>query len=222
MTVNENLVASEVIDWRDPRVREFVNETTAGQEDPKEKVVALYSAVRDTIRYDPYRLELSVCGMKASATLKKGYGWCVSKAVLLAACCRAVGVPARLGFGDVKNHMSSKRLMARMGTDVFYWHGYTEILLADRWVKATPAFNRSLCEKLGIAVLEFDGERDSILQMHDRTGHRYMEYLRQRGSFDDLPLKEIRATFERHYPRILATEEADFASEAADYSQTIR
>jgi len=216
MTKNlENLAVTPALDWRHPLVGRFVRSHAPSSMTEREKALSLYSAVRDGIRYDPYRLDLSVEGMRASATIEKGYGWCVSKAVLLAACCRAVGIPARLGFGDVKNHMSSERLRQRMKSDVFYWHGFTEILLDNRWLKATPAFNRGLCEKVGIAPLEFDGTRDSIFHEYDRAGNRYMEYLRQRGSYADLPLEEILATFNRHYPSLLAGTGGDFEKEAS-------
>jgi len=216
MTKNlENLAVTPALDWRHPLVGRFVRSHAPLSMTEREKALSLYSAVRDSIRYDPYRLDLSVEGMRASVTIEKGYGWCVSKAVLLAACCRAVGIPARLGFGDVKNHMSSERLRQRMQSDVFYWHGFTEILLDDRWLKATPAFNRELCEKVGIAPLEFDGTRDSIFHEYDGAGNRYMEYLRQRGTYADLPLEEILATFRRHYPGLLAETGGDFEKEVS-------
>lgn len=212
---SETLSATPAIDWRHQVVGDFVARHISKEMTELEKVVALYSAVRDEIRYDPYRIDLSLDGMKASTTLEKGYGWCVTKAVLLAACCRAVGVPARLGFGDVKNHMSTERLRLRMQTDVFYWHGYTEVFLNDRWVKATPAFNRSLCEKQGLLPLEFDGCHDSIFHPYDQAGNRYMEYLHQRGSYDDLPLAEIVATFKSHYRQLLDEADGDFELETA-------
>jgi transglutaminase-like putative cysteine protease len=163
--------------------------------------VALYYAVRDGFRYDPYRIDLSPAGMKASAVLANGYGWCVPKAALLAAACRAAAIPARVGFADVRNHLATERMRRLMQTDVFYWHGYAEILLENRWVKATPAFNLELCERFGLLPLEFDGRTDSLYHPFDRQGHRHMEYVAQRGSFDDVPLDRMVADFARLYPR---------------------
>jgi transglutaminase-like putative cysteine protease len=209
------LAATPALDWQHPAVMAFAERHRVSDEESWQTAVALYLAVRDGIRYDPYRLDLTIDGMKASTTLVHGYGWCVPKAVLLAACCRACGIPARLGFGDVKNHMTTSRLRERMGTDIFHWHGYTEIWLEDRWIKATPAFNAELCGKLNVAPLEFDGRQDSLLQPIDNSGHRYLEYLRQRGSFTDLPLTQIIATFGRRYPRLLAGADGDFSAEVA-------
>ena len=199
---SESLAPTRIIDSDHPSVREFAAARTAGATTPVERAVRLYYAVRDGIRYDPYQATVDESELRASATLARGHGWCVSKAVLLAAACRAVGVPARLGFADVRNHLSTARMREQMQTDVFYWHGYTSLRLtaADRWLKATPAFNIELCQKFGLLPLEFDGERDSIFHPADREGRRHMEYVRERGEYSDLPLAEIRATFRERYP----------------------
>ena len=133
--------------------------------------------MRDNIRYDPYQIELTREGLKASTTIRTGLGWCVSKAILLAATLRHKGIPAALGYADVKNHLSTKRLREVMGTDVFMWHGYTSILLEKKWVKATPAFNIELCEKFRILPLNFNGRADSIYHPFDKDGREHMEYL---------------------------------------------
>ena len=67
-------------------------------------------------------------------------GYCVQKAVLLAAVCPAQSISARLGFADVRNHLSTEKMRAHMKTDTFYWHGYTSIFLDVVWFKSTPAF----------------------------------------------------------------------------------
>ena len=85
-------------------------------------------------------------------------------------------------------------------TDVFLWHGYTELWLDGAWVKATPAFNIELCERFGLLPLEFDGRSDSLYHPFDRAGHRHMEYVHQRGSYDDVPLAQIKADFAAAYP----------------------
>jgi transglutaminase-like putative cysteine protease len=127
----------------------------------------------------------------------------VAKAALLAAASRAVGLPSRLGFADVRTHLTTERMRRAMGTDLFVFHGYAELYLEGRWVKATPAFNRTLCERFDVAPLEFDGRHDSLFQQADRQGHRYMEYVRDRGQFDDLPLATIHAAFVEHYPALM-------------------
>ena len=180
-------------------VARFARECAGDADSDTEQAIRLYYRVRDQIRYDPYRIDLSIEGMKASRTLESGHGWCVSKAVLLAASCRAIGIPARLGFADVRNHLSTERMRQRMATDIFYWHGYTEMLLRGKWVKATPAFNIELCEKFRLLPLEFDGENDSLYHPYDADGNRHMEYVNHRGVYADLPLEEIIETFQEKY-----------------------
>lgn len=198
-----------------PGVRDFAGRAMGDAADPRERAVRLYYATRDQIRYDPYRLELSVDALKASAVLMSARGWCVNKAVLLAALCRAAGIPARLGYADVRNHLSTERMRQTMQTDTFYYHGYTAILLDGRWVKATPAFNLSLCEKFGLQPLEFDGREDSIYHPFDLAGNRHMEYLQLRGEFDDVPLADIRRNFAEHYPHMARLDEGDFDQDVA-------
>jgi transglutaminase-like putative cysteine protease len=118
----------------------------------------------------------------------------VGKAALLAAAARALGIPARVGFADVRNHLCTPRLRAWMGSDVFYFHGDAELFVRDRWVKATPAFDRALCERFGVPALPFDGVTDSLFQPCDRGGRRHLEYLRARGSYADVPAAEIMRT----------------------------
>jgi len=205
------LEPSDTIDSDHETIRRFASHTTQDANTPAEKATQLYDAVRDGIRYDPYGIDLSIEGLRASNTLKAGRGWCVSKAVLLAAACRAVGIPARLGFADVRNHLSTERMRAQMQTDVFFWHGYTSIYLHDSWVKATPAFNIELCDRFGLKPLAFDGKTDAIYHPFDLQGNRHMEYLRQRGEFQDVPIDRIRETFLKAYTLTSPGTGTDFA-----------
>ena len=172
----------------------------SGADDATEVAVTLFRAVRDGIRYDPYGTSRDPADYRASAIAGSTSNWCVPKAVLLTAAARRVGIPARLGFADVRNHLTSEKLQATMGTDVFAWHGYSELLLAGRWLKVSSAFNIELCERFGVMALDFDGSEDALMHPFDQSGRRHMEYVRQRGSFDDLPLEQIFATFDELYP----------------------
>ena len=212
--MQEFLCATGYIDSDHTAVQAYATRHSAGKTGDRQQAVSLYYAVRDEIRYNPYSLDLSVRGMRASSVLEHGEGWCVNKAILLAACCRYLGIPARLGFADVINHLTTAKLREKMGSDVFKWHGYTEIWLAGRWVKATPAFNIALCEKAGLQPLEFDGIHDSIYHEFDKAGNKHMEYQHYRGEYADLPIEAIAATFECEYnftqsQAALATEDSE-------------
>jgi transglutaminase-like putative cysteine protease len=206
---------SVMIDADHPAVAAFAEQACAGASDMRERVRRLYHAVRDGFRYDPYKVDLSVEGLKASRVLADGHGWCVPKAALLAAACRAVRVPARVGLADVRNHLSTARLREVMGTDMFYRHGYTAILVDGRWVKATPAFNIELCQKLGLRPLEFDGSADSIYHPFDLASRRHMEYVTMRGEFDDIPRNDLLQVFAEHYPNMPRLDKHDWDRDIA-------
>lgn len=207
------------IDSNHPEVRAFAETTTARVTDDTEKAVRLYYAVRDGIPYDPYFVGEAPRFYQASACLRAERGFCIPKAALLAAAARAVSVPARVGYADVRNHLTTKKLFELVGGDVFYWHGFTELYLEGRWVRATPAFNLGLCERFGVHPLEFDGRRDSLFHEYDRAGRRHMEYIDYHGHYADVPFETIVALFRRLHPRWLELgargQARDFAGEAA-------
>ena len=197
------LEPSDFVDSDAPSVVAFARRVSGDEPHEVGKAVRLYYAVRDGIVYTPYCDFRSPETYRASACLERGSGFCVAKAALLAAAARAAGIPARLGFADVRNHLCTPRLRALMGGDLFYYHGYVELYLQGRWVKATPAFDRALCERFGVRPLEFDGRDDSLFHPYDRAGRRHMEYIRDRGPQHDVPMTDIVATFEREYPSLV-------------------
>jgi transglutaminase-like putative cysteine protease len=210
------LKPTRFIDSDAASIREFARATITGERDDVGRVIALYRAVRENVLYDPYLDVSNPASYRASEILALGRGYCIGKASLLAAAARAAGVPARVGYADVRNHMTSPRLFELLGTDVFVWHSYADLHVDGRWVKATPTFNASLCDRLGVSVLEFDGRNDSLFQQFDRSGRRHMEYLHDRGTFMDVPFELILDDFRKHYPALLAKAglPGDFQAEA--------
>lgn len=204
------------IDSDEPSVAAFARERAGDAATPAARAVRLYYAVRDELPYDPYDIDLTPQGFRASRCLAAGRGFCITKAGLLAAAARSLGVPARVGFADVRNHLATARLRQMMGTDVFYYHGYAELYLDGRWVKATPAFNIELCRKFRVRPLEFDGRHDSIFHPFDADNRRHMEYVAERGFYADIPFAEIEHIFRTYYPGLVkAGPSGDFAAEAA-------
>lgn len=201
--MNEYLASGRYIDSVHPAVAGFAQRNIQGK-DERERAVSLYYAVRDKIRYNPF-LDFSKPEVfRASAVLEAGEGFCIGKAALLAACARAAGIEARVGFADVKNHLTTPRLAETMGSDLFVYHGYTELRIEGRWVKATPAFNLALCTRFRVKPLEFDGREDSIFHPFDEDERRHMEYLRDRGVYADVPVDEIQRAFREAYPKFYA------------------
>lgn len=162
----------------------------------------LFAAVRDEIRYDPYVDFTDPETFRASSVLAAGRGYCVGKAALFAALCRASGIPAKFGLADVKNHLATPRLLEAVGSDLFAYHGYVELRVDGRWLKASPTFNSSLCAKFGVPPLEFSGREDALLQAFNTAGHAFMTYVADHGTSLDVPAKFLRAEMQRMYPRL--------------------
>jgi transglutaminase-like putative cysteine protease len=185
------LMPTSIIDSDHKLIQEFAKEVIGEKEDPVEKAVRLYLAVRDGIRYDPYSPFYLPEHYRASYVLKRGRSFCVPKASLLCALARASGIPARLGLADVRNHLLTRQLFDFMGSDLFVYHGFVELFLEGKWVKATPAFNKELCEKHRVPPLEFNGREDSLFQPYNLEKQKFMEYVAFRGTFWDVPVEEI-------------------------------
>ena len=100
------------IDSGDTAIQAFARKAIGKAQTTKDKAIALYRAVRDSIQYDPYLDFLDPGVFRASAVLDAGKGFCVGKSAVLAAAARATGIPARPGYADVRNHLTSQRLKA--------------------------------------------------------------------------------------------------------------
>ncbi|MCR9140655.1 MAG: transglutaminase-like domain-containing protein [bacterium] len=198
------LASTYFLDHADPAIQAFVAEHTEAGADRQSNAVRLYFAVRDGLRYNPYKVSLEHNAYRISRVVALRQSYCIPKAMLFAGVCRAIGVPARLGFGDVKNHLSSERLIDFLGTDLFAYHGYAEVYLNDRWVQATPAFDRVLCRKFGVAPLDFNGEEDSLFQEFAGDGHKFMEYINYHGTSADLPFDWLMQGMTAAYPKVFA------------------
>ncbi|MGB6119481.1 MAG: transglutaminase family protein [Mesorhizobium sp.] len=197
------LQSTHFIDTDHPRIRAFVEEHAGGGSE-EERAVRLTHAVRDAVAYDMWSFGLDEKDFIASNVLDASSAFCVPKAVALAAVARAAGIPARIGFADVKNHLTNPRIDEMMeGDDTFRWHAYTSLFVGGKWVKATPAFDMTLCQRHGVKPLVFNGRDDSIFHEFDETGRKHMEYVRFIGEFDDMPFEEFSTEMRRAYPRML-------------------
>lgn len=169
---------------------------------PKEKAIAIYEKIRDGWRYNAYNTSLSKEDFKASNIFKRKEAHCVDKAILLTACLRKNNIPARIRFAKVKNHIATEKFEAYMGTNIMVPHGIVELLLNNKWIKVVPAFNKTLCEKLNVEVLEFDGENDAIFQSYDKDKNLFMEYIEDYGHFDDVPHQLFVELLQVNYPKL--------------------
>ncbi|WP_285729276.1 transglutaminase-like domain-containing protein [Nocardiopsis sp. ATB16-24] len=192
------------LDHQSPEVQDFVDRTLPDRDlPPVEAAVRLHDAVRDGIRYEVYGADLSREGLRASAILRRGQGFCVHKSIVYAAAVRAVGIPSRLVYGDVRNHLASQRLLDIMGGSLFTFHALVSVRLDGSWIRATPVFNTLLCRLYGIKPLEFDGRSDSYYHPFDTQGRRHMEFVRWRGEYDDFPYDTVVDGITANHPRLV-------------------
>jgi len=171
-------------------------------------LIGFYYIVRDTILYNPYNFKVNRHDYKASNIIDFKKTYCIPKAILFTTIARKLGFPAKIGFADVKNHLSSKRLIEFLQSEIFAFHGYSEIYVykedptMGKWIKATPAFDKYLCEKFNVHPLDFDGENDSIFHPFDKEGRKFMEYVHERGSFSDFPFEYLIKGLQESYPHL--------------------
>jgi transglutaminase-like putative cysteine protease len=193
------LTPTPIIDSDHPSIQDYARNAKGESPDPVEIAVRLYFAVRDGIRYDPYSPFYLPEHYRASYVLIRGRSFCVPKASLLCALGRACGIPSRVGLADVRNHLTTRQLIDFMGSDLFVCHGFAEFYLDGKWVKATPAFNRELCERHHVPPLEFNGREDSLFQPYNLQNQRFMQYVAFRGVYADVPVGEIVAAWKKAY-----------------------
>ena len=186
------LSATSIIDSDSKSIIDYAQTITESvDKDPISKAICLYYAVRDGIWYDPYTPFYRPEHYRSSVVLKRGRAFCIGKASLLCALGRACGIPSRVGFADVHNHLATKQLIEYLGSDIFTYHGFVEFFLDGKWVKATPAFNKELCRKAKVTPLEFNGREDSIFQPYNEEKKLFMQYIKDHGTYADIPVDQI-------------------------------
>ena len=188
------------IDCEEESIKEKAQTLNRDQGTPVDKAKALFYFVRDEIKYNPYVPLYTLEDNKASATLQRGEGYCVQKAILLAALARASGIPTKLGFADIRNYILPKKIADAMrGKNLFVYHGYVAFYLNRKWIKATPAFDLEMCEKYRIIPVDFDGRNDAQFHRYNLDGKLHIEYVRDHGYFDGLPWEKLLKERAKHY-----------------------
>lgn len=198
------LAPTRFVDSSSSEVREFVASSLEGAGDlsQTDKAIRLFDAIRDRIRYNPFDIGTTADEYRASRIVGKPSNYCVPKAILLTAALRAAGIPAAVGFADVRNHLNSPKLAELMGTDLFIYHGYVAVWLDGRQFKVTPAFNTEMCVQFGVRQLVFDGKSDALFHEFDANSQRHMQYVNDRGWFADPPIEQLLQDFRATYPKL--------------------
>lgn len=200
----ETLKPTFFLDYEHPSIQNKAKELIEGisEDDDIGKAIKLFYFVRDQIRYsvrnarESYNKE----NWKSSLTLETGFAFCIPKAILLASLARAVGIPSRLHFVDIVNHMTSERLKKDMKSNLFIFHGFVELFLDGRWVEANCAFDKELCLRKNFPAVDFDGKRDGLFAATNKDGKPFVEYIKDRSVYNDAPHQEVMETWAAEYP----------------------
>jgi transglutaminase-like putative cysteine protease len=202
MNMNQYLSETYYLDYSHPAIQGMVEEFK--ELTIKEQIKGLFKKTRDQWRYNPYLVYTHPRGYKASFIVGKEEGHCIDKSILFISGLRALGIPARLRLAKVVNHIAVDRLIEKMGSNYIAPHGITELFVNNQWVKASNAFNQSLCDRFKVDALEFDGSDDAIFQPFNREQQQFMEYVEDYGHFEDVPMDFILETFKTSYPELYA------------------
>jgi transglutaminase-like putative cysteine protease len=189
--LSKYLNPTPTMDCDNPAIQAQAEQITSGLSDPSMRAKALFYFVRDDIRYNIYSPFHLLEHYRASWVLERKEGYCVQKAVLLSALARAADIPARLGFADLKNHRMPDKLLNERGTNHIVYHSYSVLYVNGKWLKATPAFDRTMCQRQRLSTVEFDALHDAMFPPEDLDGNPFIEYTQDRGFFDDVPLDDV-------------------------------
>ncbi|MBN1802827.1 MAG: transglutaminase domain-containing protein [Candidatus Lokiarchaeota archaeon] len=204
MNQNEYLQSNEFFDFNKKRVKQKAFEIVKDLSSKKEMLIALFYWVRDNIKYNmmSYVPEIKA-NFKASVTLRRKYGFCLSKSVLLSTFARAIGLPARIHAVDIINHKISPKVIDLMETNVFHYHAYSEVYIGGKWIKLAPVFDKNTAVKGGfLPLVEFDGENDALFSSTDLEGKPFVEYVKDRGTHETVPIEDIRRLFSKKYKKL--------------------
>ncbi len=201
--LKQYLEPTEFLDFDKGIVNKVALKVTEGLTTDKEKVIALFNWVQQSLKYNAFAYYPKVRGnLKASVSIRRKQGFCMSKAITLSALARAVGIPARIHMVDIINHKISKRFKDMMGTAAFFCHAYSELYINGKWIKATPVFDNETSNKgKFFPIIEFDGEHDALFSEQDPDGNIFVEYIGDYGSFADCPIEKIDQIFTKNYPK---------------------
>jgi len=179
-----------------PLVRETARRLTRDLTTPREKLRALFYFVRDEIRFG-FPKEGDI--VKASETIELGYGQCNTKAALLIALARAVGLEARVHFSTIDKSIQKgvfpQWAFRRLPDELS--HPWVEVKIEGRWRRIDSFINDRAFYRAGRAALrergwktgfsiscesgesdpEFNIDEERFVQMDAVTGDH--------GTFDD-------------------------------------
>ncbi|MBW2096630.1 MAG: transglutaminase domain-containing protein, partial [Deltaproteobacteria bacterium] len=170
--MKEYLKPTKMCDSDNVQLREKAKDIIKGAETPKEAALRIFYYTRDQIRFG-----LDYPDKKASQTLKKRMGFCITKCNLQIALLRTIDIPARCHYV----HLTKESLKAL--TPRFMYnklpeaivHIWCECYLSGNWLACEALLDEEYYKgllKMGaftseqVPTIDWDGETNLILVKH--------------------------------------------------------
>ena len=141
--VRDYLEVTDMCDHDNPWLQKTAKDIVDGTDTSAEKAIHIFYYVRDHVRFC-----IAFSRSRASQTLKRGYGDCVSKTNAQIALLRAQGIPARLRMAKVESvtlhHLIADFVYKRMPPTVS--HFWPECFLNGKWISCEAFLDKTLYE----------------------------------------------------------------------------
>ncbi len=187
---------SNLADYDHPAIKELSALLTQSETTARGKFDRIFHYVRDEVRFG-----FPVDGdfVKASDTIRLGYGQCNTKATLLLALCKAACIPARIHFSLIM-----KDIQKGFFTGLAYWlmpkeisHSWIEVEIEGRWRRIDTFINdqalfvaakakiKHLGWSVGYSVSLKDGEASADLNLDNEVYQQMAAVTDDHGAWDD-------------------------------------
>ena len=142
----------KLADFDHPLVEQTAARLVADAKTPRESLARIFNYVRDDIAF---AFPPDGDFVKASDTIRSGYGQCNTKGTLFLALCKAAGIPARLHFSKI-----TKEIQRGFFTGIPYAllpdqlsHSWIEVDLGGEWYAIDSYINDQKLHDMAVAEL---------------------------------------------------------------------
>lgn len=179
---------TDVIASGHPDIIACTHQVTVGCTSEFDRARAIFTFVRDEIRYNFTPILLERDDWHAANTLQRGDGFCQQKAVLLAALARAAGIPSAIGFQHLRDHkLLQTRYEEALPEGIIPYHGLTYLWLDGAWRIADATLDAGLCRRRDYRLVELQPDEHARLPKTDQHGAPHFDILNEFGPYPDLP-----------------------------------
>jgi len=194
----EALLPQTFIDSASPELQALAALITEGSVSKRELAIRAFEHIRDSVPYE-FMAKFRPDQYRAMHVLDAGRGFCVQKAVLLAALLRACGIPSALVLGNLKDHTMPRRIVKALGTNVMHGHGFTAVWLDGEWLLVDASHDARFATRKGYELVSWDGACDALIAATALDGRRHAQFVALQGVFLDLPFEALLKLFAEAY-----------------------